>query len=52
MKILIQMLALLAAPLAAYAVPADFVNVPEPETFSLLGIGAVALALTTLSKKK
>jgi hypothetical protein len=48
MRIFIQALVLFAAPMAAYAT----VDIPEPETLSLLGIGAVAMLLTTMRRKK
>jgi hypothetical protein len=51
MRTLTQLFVLFAVPMAAYANP-DFVNVPEPETISLLGIGAMALMLSTLRTKK
>lgn len=49
MRILIQLLVLLAAPITVYA---DTFPLPEPETLSLLGIGAVAMLLTTMRRKK
>lgn len=51
MRTLIQLLVLLAAPMAAYAAD-DFISVPEPETFSLLAIGAAAMALSAWRRKK
>ncbi|MEJ2653680.1 MAG: PEP-CTERM sorting domain-containing protein [Gammaproteobacteria bacterium] len=50
MRRLIQLLVLLAAPMAAYAQP-DTVPVPEPETLSLLAIGALAIVLARLRRK-
>ena len=50
MRTLIQALILLAVPVAAFAV--DNINLPEPETFSLFGIGAVAMLLSTWRRKK
>jgi hypothetical protein len=39
--------------MAAYAaVGEDIISVPEPETLSLLGIGAVALMLSAWRRKK
>ena len=49
MRKLLQMLALLAAPAAAFA---DTVSVPEPETLSLLGIGAAAMLFASWRRKK
>ena len=48
MRILIQALLLLIAPITVYA----DTFVPEPETLSLLGIGAVAMLLSTWCRKK
>ncbi|MEJ2653681.1 MAG: PEP-CTERM sorting domain-containing protein [Gammaproteobacteria bacterium] len=52
MRKLIQLVVLFAVPAAAYAQVTDFIAVPEPETFSLLAIGAVALVLSTVRRRK
>ena len=49
MKTVVRFVILFAAPMAAYA---DFVPVPEPETLSLFGIGAVGLLVTMMRRKK
>jgi len=53
MRVLVQLLTLLVTPLAAYAdaFPGDAINLPEPETLALFGIGAVALLLSAKRKK-
>ena len=52
MRKLIQLFTLFAAPIAAHATAlADTATVPEPETLSLLAIGAVAMFLSTRRKK-
>ena len=48
MRTLIQTFVLFACPVAAFA----GTPVPEPETLSLLGIGAVAMLLSTWRRKK
>jgi hypothetical protein len=50
MRTLIQLLILFAAPVAAFAQPDEII--PEPETLSLLAIGAVAMVLSTWRRKK
>jgi len=55
MKTLVRFLVLLAIPMSAFAISVaqDAINsVPEPETFSLIAIGAVAMLATTLRKRK
>jgi len=47
---LIPLFLLFSAPVAAYADPSD--TIPEPETLSLLAIGAVALMLSKVRRKK
>ncbi len=48
MNILLHLLLLFAVPVAAYA---DTFPVPEPDTLSLFGIGAVAVVLSTWRRK-
>ena len=52
MKTLFQLLALLAVPAAAHAQVMDAIRLPEPETLSLLAIGAVAIVLAKRRGKR